>query len=177
VAKPSWQNRFASESWLIGGERGLDSRSHVGHVLGRCVLLAGPIETLQAVLAPTGDDVNVEVRNALAHPVVHRDPGAVCFECVLYSPIDALNCQKESGDLVGGNIGQGLVMVDRDDENMAGKDGDVIEKGDGLIASEHNSRCGFTGDDRTEHARWLVDGHTTAWLTSYDQCCDGPGDS
>src|SRR4051794_14449729 len=46
--------------------------------------VARPEETAQPVFAPSRDDVHVQVRNALADPVVDRDEGAFRTEALLH---------------------------------------------------------------------------------------------
>jgi hypothetical protein len=84
------------------------------------------------------DDVHVEVGDALAHPVVHRDERAVGPERDFYRRSDALDALEERTQRFDGKVEQCLDMVSRDDEHVAGKDGTLVEECDRDVVVEHD---------------------------------------
>src|SRR5262249_20728540 len=81
----------------------------------------GPEEAPQPVLLPPGDDVDVQVGDALAHDVVlgheaprrlHRRP---------HRALDPLHLPEEGTDAVRREVGEGLDVVTGQDERVAGK--------------------------------------------------------
>ena len=65
---------------------------------------AGPEEAAQAVLAFAWDDVDVEVRDALADDVVDGDEGAVCLHCCLHFAGEHLSVGEKRADQGGGKV-------------------------------------------------------------------------
>ena len=86
--------------------------------------------------------MHVEVGDALAHPVVHRDERAVGPEPDFYRRSDALDALEKRTQRLDGKVEQRLDMVSRDDEHVAGKDGTLVEECDRDLVVEHDM-CGL----------------------------------
>ena len=114
---------------------------------------AGPEEAAQAVLAFAWDDVDVEVRDALADDVVDGDEGAVCLHCCLHFAGEHLSVGEKRADQGGGEIGQSGVMRFRNQQDVAGEKRADVEEGDGDFVFENNFGFHFARNDFAEKAR------------------------
>ena len=101
-------------------------RLHLG-VVG--VAGAGPEEAPEAVLAVPRDRVHVEVRDALAHHVVHGHERTLRVHGVLHGGGDALHLGEEHVARRGVEVAQGLHVAARDHERVAGEERAVVEEG------------------------------------------------
>ena len=94
------------------------------------VRLAGPEEAPEPVFMPAGDDVDVEVRHALTHPVVDRDKRPLGFTRSFDCPSEQLSIPKEWRDQCGRQISQRLVMPSRSQKGVPRKEGAMVQKGE-----------------------------------------------
>lgn len=62
--------------------------------------VARPEESAKTVATPSGNDMEVKVRHALAHDVVHGDESAVGFHCPLDRLREHLAIQEQRPDQV-----------------------------------------------------------------------------
>ena len=97
--------------------------------------------------------MHVEVGDALAHPVVHRDERAIGPERDFHRGSDALDALEKRTQRVDGKVEQRLDVVSRDDEHVAGKDGPLVEECDRDVVVEHDMRGLCARDDGAKGAR------------------------
>src|SRR5438132_2401703 len=114
---------------LLRIETGADLGRDRPGVLVAVVLLSGPEEAPQAVLAAAGDDVDVHVGHALADAVVHGHEGAVGAEGRLEDALEALGGAEDRNEQLGGEIGQRLVVGAGDQQAVTGEHGAGVEEG------------------------------------------------
>ena len=101
-------------------------------------LRPGPEEAAQAVLRVAWHDVAVEVRHALADPVVHRHERARRAEAV-DAPRRRRAAPREVGaDQLGGQVGQRLDVVARDDQHVAREQRPDVEEPERHGVVEHD---------------------------------------
>ena len=94
-------------------DRGADRGGGLAQVRGTLVLSAGPEETAQAVLSIPGDEVHVEVGNALRDDVVGRNEGTLGAHRVSHRPGDQASVGEERGDQVVGHVPDRLEVLAR----------------------------------------------------------------
>ena len=113
---------------------------HVGLV---AVAKARPEEPPQSVLAIARHHVHVEMRHALAHPVVHRDERARRAQAALDGPAEALHLGEERLEQLTREIDQRLVVLAGDDEGVADRRrGDRSRKAKVCSVLEHDHHLG-----------------------------------
>ena len=77
--------------------------------------------------------MDVKVRHALADLVVHGDERPLGPDRPLDRLSQPLGVPEQGMDQMIGEIGEGLVMLAGDQKDMAGKEGTVVEEGDGAL--------------------------------------------
>ena len=70
----------------------------------------GPEKATKTVLAFARDDVDMEVRDALADDVVDGDEAAVCFHCCLHFSGEHLSVGEKRANQFGGEIRQSGIV-------------------------------------------------------------------
>ncbi len=94
----------------------------------------------------------MEVRDALAHPVVVGDEDALRGEARLDRARDALGEQEQRPDLRRLEVHQRDDVRARDDEDVAGEQRADVEEGDVLFVLEDDFGGDLVGSDFTEEA-------------------------
>src|SRR6266545_3969302 len=117
------------------------------------VFLARPKKAAQSILLAPGNDVYVQVRNALAYPIVHGHECAVGSEPAFDRTGDALHAGKDSGDLLRRHVVQRSVVALRHDEAVSGKQRMVIEEDDHFRAIVDDVRGKLAGRDAAKQTR------------------------
>jgi hypothetical protein len=92
------------------------------------VLLPRPEKASEAVLLLAGNDVDVQMRNALAYLVVDGDERAVRSEGGFDRTGQSLRAGEEGRDQLGGQIRQRFVVGARNEEDVAHEEGPGIEE-------------------------------------------------
>lgn len=77
------------------------------------VAVARPEEASQAISAASGHDVNVQMRNGLAHAVVHGNKGSVRVQRGFDSAGDLLCPEKHRAGMSGGKVKQRFAVLAR----------------------------------------------------------------
>jgi hypothetical protein len=94
-----------------------------GHLLElpRPILGARPEESLQSVTFAPRDNVHVQVRDTLAHPVIHRDERPLSLHRPLNGASELLNIREQRTNESLGQVIEGLDMRLRDQQHMSGE--------------------------------------------------------
>jgi hypothetical protein len=116
------------------------------------ILRARPEETLESILAPARDDVYVEMGDALADAVVYGDQGAFGAERFLDGAAERLGALEERRDVGGREVGERFDVAARDEQDVAGEKGPVIEEGEGSVVLVDDGRGNGAGRDLAEGA-------------------------
>jgi hypothetical protein len=112
----------------------------------------GPEKATKAVLAFARNDMDMEVRDALADDVVHGDEAAVCLHCCLHFAGEQLCVGEKRADQSGGEIRQSGVVRFRNQQDVAGEKRANVEEGDGDFVFENNFGFEFSRNDFAEQA-------------------------
>src|SRR5262249_39475930 len=102
-------------------DRSAEQPLDAAHLLPPRVSLTRPEESAEPVLSPPRDDVDVQVRHALADPVVDRDERSLGLETRLHRARQELHVEEERPDQRVGKIGQRCQMVPWHQEAVAAK--------------------------------------------------------
>jgi hypothetical protein len=92
----------------------------------------------------------MEMRNALADSVIHRDEGPVRFQSSFDRARQKLGIPKKRADQIGRKIAQGLIMKSRNQEAMSRENRPVVEESDGNLVSKDHSGTDFGSGDPTK---------------------------
>ena len=111
---------------------------------------AGPKEAFQAVFAASRHNVDMQMRHALADAIVNRYKRPVRIHRRLDGEREKLGILKERRDQLLGQITQGFVVLFRNQEAMAGKNGTMIEKGQRCLIFKNQSGNHLPADDLAE---------------------------
>ncbi len=111
-----------------------------------------PEEPLEAVAAVARDDVDVEVGDALAHPVVHGDEAPLSPQRLLKRLRQETGGAEQGRNESGREIGKGGVMGAGDQQDVAGEKGAAIKEGQALPVAVNYVRGDLAGDDPAEAA-------------------------
>ena len=114
------------------------------------VRITRPEKTSQAILPATRYNVHVQVRNTLAHAIIHRDKRAVRLHPGFDRARQKLNVPKERFNQVRGHIDQSLIMLFGDEQAMTWKDRTMIEKGQAVVVFEDDASSQFAARDFAE---------------------------
>ena len=87
-----------------------------------------PEEPLQSITLPPGHDMNMQMRNALTHPVIDRDEAAFRRHRCDDGSLDRLRRLEQRANLSLRQIGQSLDMTIGNQQYMPGKERSMIEK-------------------------------------------------
>ena len=132
------------------GQRGPD-RGAGGFHVGRVVVGgAGPEEPPQAVLGTAGHDMDMEVRHALAHGVVHGHERARGVERHAERGGEPTGPAKQRVELGGRQLDEGAVMLSGHEEHVPHEQGPDVEEGHAVVVVEHDLRRCRPLDDATE---------------------------
>jgi hypothetical protein len=107
----------------------------------------------EAVPLVPGDDVQVQVRDRLAHHVVDQDHRAVRAKAVLHRALQALRGGEELRHLVGRQVAQQPDVCLGHEQRMAAEQRPVVEEGDQPAGLQDDHGVLLPGDDRAEYAR------------------------
>lgn len=94
--------------------------------------MAGPEEAPQTVASTPRDHVDVHVGDALGHLVVDRYEASLCLQGHLECPADARGGVEEGLEQLPRQIDEGLVVLPRDYEDVAGKKWPLVEESHNL---------------------------------------------
>ncbi len=94
--------------------------------------------------------MNVEVGDALAHPVVDGDECPVRFHGELDARAEQLGVAPEVAEQIPGKIAESLEVGARYQKAVAREQWTVIEECDGVIVLEDHMRGNFVGGDAAE---------------------------
>jgi hypothetical protein len=114
--------------------------------------MAGPEKALEPIFLSARYNVDVKMRNALADMVVDGDKGPLGLHSDFYGMGEELGIRKQGSDEIGGKIDQRLAMIFRDQKTMAGKEGPVIQKGQGQVVLKYYNRLQLFPDDSAKFA-------------------------
>jgi hypothetical protein len=115
---------------LNSGDGRSQSFTHFFHFFGVRVLLSWPEEASQAVALAPRHNVNVKVRNALAHAVVDSDKSALGAERWFHGAPEQLYDGKDRLHKRFGQILERFNVILGDDEAMAWEQRAMVEKSD-----------------------------------------------
>ena len=94
--------------------------------------------------------MHVQVRNALADPVVDGNEGPCRLHGTLHSPADQLDAPEEAVHRRSRQVEKGLAVIPWYDEDMSVKERAAVQKGcRDFVLEDQESRL-FTGYDPTE---------------------------
>src|SRR3954451_10366585 len=125
------------------------------HVLGlrvARVLRPRPEEPAQAVLAPPGDHVDVQVRDRLRDDVVDRVEDALRLHRLAHRDRDALRGDGQGPQQPVRRVPQRLDVLARDQQRVALEQRPVVEEGDEAVVRPHDMRRELAGGDAAEQA-------------------------
>ena len=97
-------------------------------MIGVVVRLAWPEEPTQPVAFASWNDMYMEVGNTLAHPGVRGDERTGGIQSFADSPRHLLHDGEQGPDEIRWCVLDRLVVKARDDQDMTGKQGPVIEE-------------------------------------------------
>ena len=106
------------------------------HFFGAGVFAARPEKAAQAVFSFSGDDVDVQVGNALAHPVVDGDERSFGAERLLDGLREALSGGEQRCDFFRRDVGQNFSVLPGDEKAMARKQRPMVEESQQLLILE-----------------------------------------
>ena len=89
---------------------------------------AGPKEPLQAIALAARNDMDVEMRAALADAIIDGDESSLGVHPLHDGARKKLNIQKERADQFIGQVGERLEVILYDEEAMAGEKRPMIQK-------------------------------------------------
>jgi hypothetical protein len=95
--------------------------------------------------------VHVEVRHALTHPVVDGDEGALRSE-LFHRSLQELHVVEDQPDLIGGHIGERLVMISGHEQRVTGEQRPNIEESHTAFGLENDLSGRLAGNDVAESA-------------------------
>src|SRR3954465_13675145 len=97
------------------------------------VLLTRPEESTQAVFAASGNNVNMQMRNRLAHRVVHRDEGALGIHSSFHCLRQKLRRSHYGASHVLGQIWQRRKMFARTKQHVPRKERVIVQECNRLL--------------------------------------------
>jgi hypothetical protein len=106
----------------------------------------------QAVSLVPRDDVQVQVRDRLAHHVVDQDHRAVRAQAVLDRPFQALRRAEELRHQVGRQVAQQADVPLGHEQRMAAEQRPVVKEGDQPFGLQDDHGILLAGDDGAEDA-------------------------
>jgi len=112
----------------------------------------GPEEAFQTVFGPARNDVNMQVRHALADAIVDGDERPRGVQTLLHGGAEQLRAPKQRRNEFRGKIRQRFNVPPRDQQAVAWKERAVIEKGQRLLIFKHDIRLRRSGSDLAEQA-------------------------
>jgi hypothetical protein len=139
---------FGSGATLAGFREDFVHGEHFALLVGA----ARPEEAAQAVAAFARDDVDVEMRHALADDVIHGHKGAFCFHYLLHFSGEHLSVDEKRADQGGGEVRQSGVVRFRNQQDVAGEKRANIEEGHGDFVFENNFGFQFSRNNFAEKA-------------------------
>lgn len=120
------------------GDGSTDTTGDVHRVGVAAITTSGPEEPPKPVLEAAGDNVHVDVGDALAHLVVHGHEGAVGTHGFRHRGGDPLHRGKQRMQGVDGEVDQGLVMRPGDDQDMSGEERPKVQEAEDLLFVQHH---------------------------------------
>ena len=96
--------------------------------------------------------MDVQVGDALAHAIIHRDERAVSLHSHFDRARQKLNVTKDRFNQVRGQIDQRLIMLFGDEQAMTWKDRTMIEKGQAVVVFKDDASGEFATRDFAEQA-------------------------
>ncbi len=92
----------------------------------------------------------MQMRNALADPIVDGNERPLRPHSILHSPADQLHVAEEAVHAPRRQLGKGFTVIPRHDEDMPVKERPPVQEGSrNFVLEDHKSRF-FTGYDPTE---------------------------
>ena len=113
---------------------------------------AGPEESFQAVALAARNDVNMEMRNALAHAIVDGHEASLGVHALGDGAGKKLHVQKERTDQLSRQVRKRLEMALYDEEAMAGEKRPMIQKCEGELVFKNFVAGNAAADDIAERA-------------------------
>ena len=113
---------------------------------------SGPKEAFQAVSLAARNDVNMEMRDALADPIVDGHEGALGVHALDDGAGKKLDIQKERADQLIGQVRKRLEVALYDEEAMAGEKRPMIQKCERDIVFKNFVAGNAAADDIAERA-------------------------
>lgn len=117
------------------------------------VALARPEKTSQAVLLSPWNDVHMQMRHALTHPIVDGDEGAFGFHALLDGAREHLHITEEGSDKLAGKVCEGFVVIFGNKQRVAGKQRPIIQERERDGIFEYHQARKLAGGDLAELAR------------------------
>jgi hypothetical protein len=110
---------------------------YVGSLLIVRIRMARPKKTFQTVFSAPGNDMNMQVGDALADAIINGYKRAMGFQALFDRLRQKLRILEERFQQLFREIGQRLVMFPRNQQTVAGKDWAIVQKGDRKIVFKH----------------------------------------
>ena len=130
----------------------LDGSPHFFHLGVVAIFCARPEKSAQSVLLAARHNVHVEVRHALAHPVIDCEEGPL-GSCSLFDRLaeDPRAFEERTG-IGGRQVGQCGVVGPRDDQAMSREQRAVIQEGKKTFVLEDDRSGHLAGGDLAKGA-------------------------
>ena len=149
------------------GNRGMKRAKNSLDLARILVGMARPEKTLQSITLTPGDDVRVKMRNALADAIIDGYKNALGLHAAHYGIGEKAHVGEKRAEERIGQVHQGLEVRFDDEQAMAGKQGAVIEEGEGDFVFEDFVAGDGAANDLAERA--VIDEHgdelcRTLWL-------------
>ena len=128
---------------------GIGGLSHLGWV---AVGPAGPEEAFHAVFSAPRNDMDVQMRDALADFVVDRDKGTLGAETGFNGPGDQLRVREQRLQHRRWDIHQSFDMLPRAYETMAGEQGSAVQEHNTVLVFVYFLGSYLTADNFAEYA-------------------------
>jgi hypothetical protein len=114
--------------------------------------LAGPKEAFQPILLTARDNVNMQMRDALAHPVINCNEGALGQESLFDSTHQQLGVREYCPNEFGWQVVQGAEVLFGHKQAVSWKDRAIVQEGQGEIVFKHAITGYFSANDVAELA-------------------------
>lgn len=126
--------------------------AHLFHMFAVAILVPRPEESFQPVPFCSWNYVNMNVRYALADPIVDGEEGPLRFQALLDRQGEQSRICRHLRPYLGGNIDQRISVGARNEQDVAGEQRSIVEKCQRLFILKHNRGGNLAAGDLAKDA-------------------------